>query len=89
MDQYFSLCFSLSLGFMLFLSKSFSCTIIFNIAKKLGLKIEEKLDADGITLTQNNGLYEEVKHFHLHIVPQYKEKRELLDLNEVYKIINN
>ncbi|MBR2840569.1 MAG: HIT domain-containing protein [Bacilli bacterium] len=62
---------------------------IFNIAKKLGLKIEEKLDADGITLTQNNGLYEEVKHFHLHIVPQYKEKRELLDLNEVYKIINN
>ena len=60
---------------------------IINIAKKIGPLLEEKLHADGITLTQNNGLYQEVKHFHLHVKPQYKEKKELKSLEEIYKII--
>lgn len=62
-------------------------THIINIARKIGTLLEEKLHADGITLIQNNGLYQEVKHFHLHVKPQYKEKQELKPLEEIHKII--
>ena len=60
---------------------------IIDVARKIGLLLEEKLHVDGITLVQNNGLYQEVKHFHLHVRPQYKDKQELLPLEEVHKII--
>ena len=63
-------------------------THIFDVARKISPKIEEKLDADGITLTQNNGLYQEVKHFHLHIKPQYKNKEKLKPIDEVYNILS-
>lgn len=62
-------------------------THIIDVAKKIGPLIEKKLKADGITLVQNNGLYQEVKHFHLHVRPQYKEKQELKPLEEIHKII--
>ena len=62
---------------------------IIEITKKIAKQLEEKLNADGITLVQNNGLYQEVKHFHLHIKPQYKEKQELLPLEEIHKKITN
>lgn len=62
-------------------------THIINVARKIGPLLEEKLHADGITLVQNNGLYQEVKHFHLHIRPQYKEKQNIMPLEEVHKII--
>ncbi|MBR3898615.1 MAG: HIT domain-containing protein [Bacilli bacterium] len=60
---------------------------IINIVRKLGPEIEKKLNADGITLTQNNGLFEEVKHFHLHIRPQYETPREKLDIEKIYEIL--
>lgn len=62
---------------------------IFNVAKKIGPMLEEKLNAEGITLIQNNGLYQEVKHFHLHVRPQYKNKQEILPLEEIHKKITN
>ena len=46
--------------------------------------ISSKLDCDGITFVQNNGECEEVKHYHLHVIPHYKEKQELLDVIDVY-----
>lgn len=64
-------------------------TYILNVAKKIGPMLEEKLNADGITLIQNNGLYQEVKHFHLHVKPQYKNKQELLPIEEIHKKIIN
>lgn len=64
-------------------------THIINITRKIGPLLEEKLHADGITLVQNNGLYQEVKHFHIHIKPQYKEKQELKPLEEIHKIITD
>ena len=62
-------------------------THIIDVARKIGTMLEEKLHADGITLVQNNGLYQEVKHFHLHVRPQYKEKQELISLEEIHKMI--
>ena len=62
---------------------------IFEVAKKIGKTLEEKLNAEGTTLVQNNGLYQEVKHFHLHGKPQYKNKEEILPLEETHKKITN
>lgn len=58
---------------------------IMKIAKNLKKLLEEKLNISGLTLIQNSGEIQEVKHFHLHLKPYYKEKQELIDINETYK----
>lgn len=61
--------------------------IIFNMYK-------EKLDIAGLTLVQNNEYGQEIKHYHLHLVPRYKKdglffchKKVTEDIEEVYKKI--
>ena len=58
-----------------------------DVARKLDQTLREKLNTDGLTLVQNNGLYQEVKHFHLHLKPQYKEKQTKLKPEEVFNKI--
>ena len=58
---------------------------IMMIAKKISTLLVEKLNCDGITLEENNGISQEVKHFHLHIIPSYKNKKGISDIEEVYK----
>ena len=58
---------------------------IMNVARELSQKIVDKMGAQGYTLIQNNGIAQDVKHFHLHIIPKYKDKLEMSD--EVYKKI--
>ena len=62
-------------------------THIMDVARTIKKLLEEKLNIDGLTLIQNNGDVQEVKHYHLHLKPFYKEKKELLPIEEVYKII--
>lgn len=71
---------------------------IFKAARDVKKLLEEKLNCDGITLMQNNGDVQEVKHFHLHVKPYYKNKitlnitknNELIkEAKEVFEIINN
>jgi len=45
-----------------------------------------KMNAKGFTLVQNNGSVQEVKHFHLHVMPKYSRKKKL-SLEEVHKIM--
>lgn len=61
---------------------------IFSKAKDIKKLLEEKLNPDGIKLVQNNGSLQEVKHYHLHIIPFYKENKKL-NIEEIYKILNN
>lgn len=49
-------------------------THISDIAREIKTKLEEKLHCDGITFIQNNGDAQEVKHYHLHIKPYYKNQ---------------
>ncbi|MSU54815.1 MAG: HIT family protein [Candidatus Staskawiczbacteria bacterium] len=44
------------------------------VAKKLSEKIKDVFSADGIRLSQSNGVAagQEVMHFHLHIIPRYE-----------------
>lgn len=55
-------------------------------AKDIKYILEEKLNIEGVTLVQNNGLSQEVKHYHLHLIPNY-QNNELLNVEEVYKKI--
>lgn len=59
---------------------------IMNVARELSQKIVDKMGAQGYTLIQNNGIAQDVKHFHLHIIPKYKDKLEM-SVEEVYKKI--
>ena len=58
------------------------------VAKDIKRKLYEKLDCDGITLIQNNGACQEIKHFHLHLKPYYKNNQNMI-INDVYKKIMN
>ena len=45
------------------------------LAKKLANKMMDKLGADGLNLVQNNNeaAGQTVNHFHLHVIPRYKD----------------
>lgn len=62
---------------------------IFQTAQIMKKILEEKLHIDGLTLIQNNGCIQEVKHFHLHLKPVYKSKQDLKSVEEVYNILKN
>ena len=49
--------------------------------------LEEKLNIDGLTLIQNNGDVQEVKHFHLHLKPYYNNNQEIKEVKEVYELL--
>ena len=59
---------------------------IFSVVKEMLPILESKLNYDGISLCQNNGFVQDVKHFHLHLIPKYKNSKKL-SVEEVYKII--
>lgn len=46
--------------------------------------LTNKLNCDGITFVQNNGDCQEVKHYHLHVIPHYNEKQELQEVMDTY-----
>lgn len=60
-----------------------------NIIKDLKVKIEDKLNPDGIRFVNNYGCYQLVKHYHLHMIPCYEPKQPIIDVEETYnKLIN-
>lgn len=59
---------------------------IMKISKILKNKLEEKLKCDGLTIIQNNGSIQEVKHFHIHLKPYYKDNNNL-QIEEVYALL--
>ena len=54
--------------------------------------LKERLNCEGLTLAQNNELGQEIKHYHLHLIPRYKDdnadfqynKEQLIELDEVF-----
>ena len=54
------------------------------IPKKHFTDINNGLHPDGIKLTQNNGCIQDVKHFHLHVIPKYKENTSKENVEDVF-----
>ncbi len=44
-----------------------------------------KLNCDGITIVQNNGHGQDIKHFHVHLIPKYINQPDKLSLEEIYE----
>ena len=59
---------------------------IMKVSKIIKKRIDERLKPNGIKIVQNNGSLQEVKHYHLHIVPYYAINKDL-SLDEVYEIL--
>lgn len=62
------------------------------IKDKLYPLLKEKLDCKGLTLAQNNELGQEIKHYHIHLIPRYEndnaefhyDENILKNIDEVY-----
>ena len=60
--------------------------------EKIYPMLKEKLNCEGLTLAQNNELGQEIKHYHIHLIPRYKDdnadfqynKEQLIELDEVF-----
>lgn len=59
---------------------------MYEIARKLGKNIMHKLNKDGLTFSINYGSTQEVKHLHLHILPNLKKGTSMTH-TEAYNII--
>ena len=54
--------------------------------------LKERLNCQGLTLAENNELGQEIKHFHIHLIPRYPEdgadfnydESKLSDLDQVF-----
>lgn len=61
---------------------------ILDKAKEISQILTKKLNTNGYSLVQNNGICQEIKHYHLHIIPKYNKKTNM-NIEEVYNKIMN
>ena len=61
---------------------------IINKARDIAKLVTTRLNAPGYTLIQNNGFVQEVKHFHLHVIPKYRENFEM-NIKDIYEKITH
>jgi len=61
---------------------------IYEIAKKMKDYIYLTLDPVGLKLVSNYGTAQEIKHFHLHLIPIYKNQEFTQSLDVIYDKIN-
>ncbi len=67
------------------------------VREKIYPLLKEKLNCEGLTLAQNNELGQEIKHYHLHLIPRYKDdnadfnynKDLLLPIDEIFNKLAN
>lgn len=60
-----------------------------SVVKDLKVKLYDKLNPDGIRFVNNFGCYQEVKHYHLHMIPCYEPKQEIKNVDDVYNTLMN
>lgn len=71
-------------------------TEINKVAKLMIDRLQKLLSCDGVTISQNNGHGQEVKHYHMHLIPRYLDdelktvsKLEMTkSVEEVFKLLN-
>lgn len=70
-------------------------THILEVEKKIYDLLKEKLNIKGLTIVQNNELGQDVKHYHVHLIPRYEDdnwninfnQESLKDTDEIYQEI--
>ncbi len=56
------------------------------ISKEIYDLLKEKLNFDGLKFVQNNGFFQDIPHYHLHLIPHYNNE-EKKSLEEIYDIL--
>ena len=57
------------------------------IREKIYPLLKERLNCKGLTISQNNELGQEIKHYHIHLTPRYDN--DLLDFNYNKEMISD
>lgn len=60
---------------------------VYKVAREVSKTLMSKLGATALTLGVNYGDSQVVKHFHLHLLPNYEIKKASMSLDEVYSIL--
>jgi len=60
-----------------------------NVSKDMGKLIKDKLNPDGIKFVVNYGELQVIKHYHLHLIPFYKKKQSIKNIDEIYNILKS
>lgn len=51
-------------------------------SQKIGKLLKQKLNCQGITRLQNNEYGQDVKHYHMHLIPRYENDNFALKINK-------
>jgi histidine triad (HIT) family protein len=54
------------------------------LKNKLKPLIYEKLNPKGLRIVNNYGIYQFVKHYHLHVIPCYEPKENLISTEDIF-----
>ena len=64
------------------------------VREKIYPLLKEKLNCEGLTLAQNTELGQEIKHYHIHLIPRYlnddadyKYSKDIKDIEEIYSLL--
>lgn len=68
---------------------------MYEVIRRLYPVYQEKLHCDGLTISHNTDYGQEIKHFHIHFIPRYKDdevrhlsnKDLLKDINEIGNVL--
>ncbi len=74
------------------IKKDFITEALEIIKEKLYPLLKAQLNIDGLTITQNNFLGQDVKHYHIHLIPKYNKDNnyyEKKDVEEIYNMLKN
>lgn len=56
-------------------------SVIDDVIRELYPNLKEKLGCEGLTRMQNNELGQEVKHYHMHLIPRYQNDNNTPEVN--------
>lgn len=63
-------------------------THIHNVAKKLTPTLMQKMNATGLNISVNYGDRQEIKHYHMHLLPDYNKKVKY-NQEQAYEILKD
>ncbi len=57
---------------------------IHEVAKKIKKMQYDALNPDGLVMVVNYGIAQQIKHYHLHLIPAYKNKQQIVSVDDTY-----
>jgi len=62
---------------------------VWEVSKKLTPILMDKMNANALSLRVNYGASQEIKHFHMHLLPNYQYKKPSMSQDEAYEVLKD